>query len=503
MRRDTAPDFTIIGEGNLGEKARQLKDKTPSLKEIGFQVPHRTILAEGFFDGFLQRNGIGSRLSEVGGDVSVATRVLRGNLSAGDYSTLQDISVGYGSAPLMVRSSAEGDARGTGTYQSELVENKPGFIRKGLQRVLASYFSESAVDFRRDAQTGEGFGVIVEPVVGQALTKTYEYGGHTTEFFAPVLSGFGYTSTLKGEGYVNAVLGLGGGVDNNDGLKIGRTDIEAVKGDLSEHMLNQRDSERWHDPWERDKPQLLRRDGTGKAYHHPTKYQRRGSTYHQDMDLRKNEDFQNLNVLPLFEMMAQMEGAFGSPQYFEWAMTLENSAAKFWMLQVADVNKRADHMEFVDYGEVLFMAHTVTGTGIKDITKIANCWNPDDIEALNRFNQNNTDYALLYSSRLTTSFGVGRMRKLGYADFSNASVFLEIQDAQHVGSPVAHLGGQLDVTGKLFGVVDYEADVPPNWREFQAGEKIEDGIKVYEGQVKVVASEKQDKLIVYKQPEED
>lgn len=495
------PDFTIISEGNIGEKARQLVDKTPQLKAIGFHVPRRTILAEGYFDRFLQRNGIGTTLSEAADDVDVAHRVRAGSFPLEDFSTLQRICLSYGSAPLMVRSSAEGDARGTGTYTSELSENNPGLVRKALQKVLASYFSESAVAFRRDAQVGEGFGVIVEPVVGQQQTKTWEYGGGSVDFFAPVLSGFGYTSTLKGEGYVNAVPGLGGGVDTKDGLKLTRTSLAESDGNLLEHLLDDRRTDRYSDPWERDKPLLLRRDTDGRTYSAPTRYQRRGSVYHQDMDLYKNEGFRNLNVLPVFEMMSRMEEAFGKPQYFEWAMTLEGDQPKYWILQIADVNKRVDHVDFEDYGDVLMMAHTVTGSGIKDCTKIANCWNPTDIDALNRFNQQNTDYALVYSSRLTTSFGEGRMRKLAYGDFSNASVFIEIQDAKHVGSPVAHLGGQLDVTGKLFGVLDYDAETPPQWDELRAGRKDEDGIEVYQGKVKVVASEKQDKMIVYKTTE--
>lgn len=494
------PDFTIVGHGNVGEKARQLMEKTPVLKAIGFSVPRRTVLAEGYFDSFFQRNGIGTSLSSVDSNVSLAQRVKAGSFSLDDFTTLQRICASYGSVPLMVRSSAEGDARGTGTYSSELTENNPGFVRKALQKVLASYFSDSAIAFRRDAQTGEGLGVIVEPVVGQQLTKTYEYGGGTVEFFAPVLSGFGYTSTLKGEGYLNAVPGLGGGVDTKDGLKITRSSLEAVGGNLMEDLMDDRRDDRYSDPWGRDRPLLLRSGTEGKVYSSPTRYRRKASVYHQDMDLLRNDGFRNLNMLPAFEMMGRMEAAFGKPQYFEWAMTMEGGQPRYWILQIADVNKRADHMEFEDYGEVLFMAHTVTGTGIKECDKIANCWNPDDVDRLNRFNQQNRDYALIYSSRMTTSFGRDLCRKLEYADFSNASVFIEIQDAKHVGDPVAHLGGQLDVTGKLFGVLDYDAETPPNWDAVREAKIDEEGLKVFNGKIKVVASEKQDKMVIYKQP---
>src|SRR3989338_9315633 len=100
-------------------------------------------------------------------------------------------------------------------------------------------------------------------------------------------------------------------------------------------------------------------------------------------------------------------------------------------------------MDFEDLGDIIFMGHTVTGTGAKECHKIANCWNPNDVDPLHEFNQHHQNYVLLYSSRLTTA-ALGGARQLRYGDFSNASVFLEIQDARHIGDPVAHLGGQLD-----------------------------------------------------------
>ena len=111
----------------------------------------------------------------------------------------------------MLRSSAEGDARGTGTYKSAYTENGLPIVRKTLQNVLSSYFSQDAIAFRRDANTGEGFAIIIEPMIGQKIDNWC---------FAPVLSGFGYTSTSRGEGYISAVPGLGGGVESKDIEKI-------------------------------------------------------------------------------------------------------------------------------------------------------------------------------------------------------------------------------------------------------------------------------------------
>jgi hypothetical protein len=194
-------------------------------------------------------------------------------------------------------------------------------------------------------------------------------------------------------------------------------------------------------------------------------------------------------------MMRRMENNFRKPQYFEWAMTIEGGKPKYWIIQVADVDKKLDVMDFEDLGDIIFMGHTVIGTGEKECYKIANCQNPTDIDLLYEFNQQNKDYVLLFPSRLTT-FELSWVKRSGYSDFSNASVFLEIPDMRHMRDSVAHLGGQLDLTGKLFGVLDYDAEIPPQWDKFIPRVKEECGIKVYHGKVKVVASERQNKIVV-------
>ena len=53
--------------------------------------------------------------------------------------------------------------------------------------LITSFFSEDAIAFRKDAKTGEGFGIMVEPIIGQDMDCC----------FAPVLSGFGYNVGAK------------------------------------------------------------------------------------------------------------------------------------------------------------------------------------------------------------------------------------------------------------------------------------------------------------------
>ena len=75
--------------------------------------------------------------------------------------------------------------------------------------------------------------------------------------------------------------------------------------------------------------------------------------------------------------------------------------------------------------------------------------------------------------------------------------FFKMRDARHVsGDVVSHLGGQLDKTGKLFGVLDYNGEIKPDFEYFRSREKDEFGMKVYQGKVKAVASERQNKMVV-------
>jgi hypothetical protein len=494
-------DIEVIGNGNIGDKARQLIQKSPALRKIGFHTPKRTVLAEDYFDGFFQRNRLGDNLQGISVIDGIEDRIKHGSLTLDEFNTLVRVCDSYEDQPLAVRSSAEGDSRGTGTYKSTFTDSRVTSVRKSILKVIGSYFSNDAIAFRRDANTGEGFAVILEPIIGQRIEQEF-----SDNIFAPILSGFGYTSTSRGEGHVVMVPGLGGGVESRDGERITREIMQQFKGSLDEYLDSEKDAmfSYFREKVKR-KSKLLKTDReslsfdrgfTLDAYFAPSRHEKRGRVYPTSVEFTGELDrtFRELNLLPFFEMMKKMEDSFGKPQYFEWAMTLDNGQPKYWITQVADVNKKLDLMDFEDLGEVLFSAHTVTGTGIKESNKIANCWNPDDVARLYEFNKRNENYVLLFSSRMT-SRGVG-VRRLSYSDFSNARVFLEIQDAQHTGDPVAHLGGQLDMTGKLFGVLEYGGEIPPNWERFESKEQEEDGLRVYQGKVKTIASERQNRMVV-------
>lgn len=479
----------IIGKGNIGEKARQLTEKTPALIQLGFCTPRRVVLAEDYFDGFFQRNGFGRNLRDVQQVQDLEVKIRSGSLTSEEFQILRKVNNCYGGGliPLAVRSSAEGDSRGTGTYKSEFCEGHPAQLGIAVKRVLASYFSQDAIAFRRDAKTGEGFGIMIEPIIGQQIG----------EYIAPIISGFGYTSTSRGDGYVNVVPFLGGGVDTRDGERITENAVTKHGGTLGDYIYGAI-QEMAYSVMRRTA--LLRTKSGDHEYYSGKAFRRREKDYPNglmNVSLKLEETLQHqlgeLDFISFFQKMKKMERVFGKPQYFEWAVTIEYGEPKFWITQIADVNKRLDVMDFDDSGRVLFEGHTVTGTGIKTCDKIAECWNPGDESGLYGFNQENRNYVLLYSSRLTSRAGA---HSLHYSQFSNASVFLEIQDANHSGDPVAHLGGQLDMAGKFFAVLDHNEENPTQFDRFKEGCRKEHDISVYQRRVKVISSERQNRMVV-------
>lgn len=484
----------IVGNGNIGEKARQLLEKMSSLAKIGFSAPRRTVLAEGYFDGFFQRNGLGANLRSVEISEDLEAKIKNGSLTSEELEVLKTVILSYRKKPLVIRSSGEGDARGTGIYNSEFTVNSLEWVTESLQSVLASYFSTAATTFRMDANREEGFAVIVEPMIGQKIRS----------FFAPLLSGFGYTSTSRGEGYINIVPFLCGGVDSSYGERLTENILKGFNGSLARY----RDSAR-EDARVTLKTRLTRESGLlgtcnpdfssmnscyGKVFVRGSA-DTRGKVLNETSRLEGEikRVFDEVDLLPLFEMMKRMEDAFGRPQYFEWAMTTSKGKPKYWMLQIADVDKKLDVLDFGDLGEVLFSGHSVTGSGIKECDKIAYCIDYWQIESLRKFNQRNNDYVLLYSGKLTKGAPVAEMN---YEHYSNASVFIESPDSFHDEEPIDHLRGQMDLTGKLFAILDRGSVRMQQWRKFKTRLINENELQVYRGKVRIIGSEMQNRLVV-------
>lgn len=487
-------NFRQVSEGSIGDKAAELLYKTKQLHAIGFKTSERTVLTDGYFAEFFQRNDLGMNLSTVEISPDIENKIIHGSFSQEEFRALVEVCKEYeDKQPLAIRSSAVGDARGTGIYHSAFVENTPAGVTRAIKQVLASYFSPDAVAFRSDAGIAEGFGVLLEPLIGMQ----HEF------CFAPVLSGFGYTTTPRGAGYISAVPGLGGGVQSRDGESITRAQISEFNGNLGSYLYNEK-RKIFLQGAEVRRSALLKTDRDlggyntdfmGLGFVEGNEFQA-AHVHHGCLNFSAeiNTALGSLNLLPLFDMMDQMEKAFAAPQYFEWALTFEADTPVFWITQIADVLPGADDLRINTGGQTVFTGHSVVGTGVVSCDTVVVCSNSRSIPALAAFNEQQQDYILVYNSSLTSAAGVDGV-KLQYHHFNNASVLLEQQNIQHTGDPIAHFGGQLDMAKKLFAVLDSRFD--QNWdllQRLSGGE--DEGLQIYTGALRVQASERENQLLV-------
>jgi hypothetical protein len=423
---------------------------------------------------------------------STPNKIKRATFSQEQTDTLQNLCQRFGENPIVVRSSAAGDACGNGIYKSVVTVNEPESVQEALKTALASYFTQSAIDFRRDAKTGTGMGIIIEPLVGKKVNQ----------YFFPILSGFGYTSTINdNEGYVNVDPGFGCAVKSRYSERITKTMIDQHDGVLTKYIRDELSLiKNESKPYRRST--LLRQFADGIEYGHGEAFcfLDKEVRIKSDVSITKSNDFYevlNDNFGEIFQMMTQAEQRFGAPQYFEFAVTFDSGKSNFWVIQIADVTdleKETNYIDFDKTDKTLIEAHSVNISGIRNVSKTVFCFTEKDVDQLLSFNQRNTNYMLVYSSELLPDYKKAKIFN-EYEYFSNASVILQLQTTSnrtYANVAIGHYGGKLANTGKIFGVFGHKGEgyefIKPNTEEQSLG--------VYNGELTIKASSRQNRLIV-------
>jgi hypothetical protein len=225
---DPAQRFSRIGEGALGGKAEGLLRAREVLKRreaglakegIAVDVPALVVLATGFFDSFVERNGLSGLLDGGASDPAIAAAFHRAELPAelvGDLRTIaQEVQ-----APLAVRSSSRlEDALGrpfAGVYGTKMIPGSSPEVAARFRALLDAvkfvwastwfagarrYLAASGAGGRR-----ESMAVLVQEVVGT----------RRGELFYPEISGVARSVSVyplggarPEEGMVDLALGLG------------------------------------------------------------------------------------------------------------------------------------------------------------------------------------------------------------------------------------------------------------------------------------------------------
>ncbi len=420
--------WTIHGVGSIGEKAQELLIKTPAILESGFSMNERVVLAMGFFEAFYARNGI-LRTQDYD---ERHKRIMSASFTVQELETLAQISERFRGKPIAIRSSAHGDAKGTGVYESLFTANSESreknaiALGEGIKKVLASQFTENAVSFRKELGIPEGMAVMIEQAVGNFIGK---------DFFAPNYSGLGITSLPGGGRLIKLVSGMPTrAVQSTGAIRIILDDSGQIE------MLE--DSHLYHE----------NRFTIGETIE-----AKKDTLDKPSWAINSASDVLSLteNLPGLFGKMARLEALCGCPQYTEWAGAFDGSELKVTILQTADIMPKKDYFEFPKTPKnILASSDYVVGSTQTVSRGLVVVNTSRDIPHLRAYNKTHQNYVVAYKDDLM------RMEKqLSGSDVSNASAVIELPLQLHGGDPIQHWLGELDTRKKVFLISNLDPDL--------------------------------------------
>ncbi len=458
--------WEILGPDSIGDKAGNLLVKTRYAIKSGFTPNERVVLAMGFFEEYYSRN--------VKGASGKREQILNGVFSTREMESIDQIAGRFKGRAVVVRSSAFGDALGIGVYESRFVlDTSPEGISKAIKEVLASQYTDDAVEYRRVRGLPEGMAVIIEPVVATLVNE-----GH-----APNFSGIGFTKLPNGTSLLRVTAGLGTMVVRSTyGIKITYSNDKlempwfvGLKDDFT------------------SLPEETLRMLHGKVIE--------GAEGTSRVEVNSKSLVKRFIYEPrkLFAKMGKFEELCGVPQYIEWAgiyrptNPLSTGGMKFevTLLQTADA-KREDFVEVPKNPKnVLAETNYVMGSGRKECPELVVVRTENSIPALRRYNGDHKGYAVAYDGKLHT----GENPKLSFHDLSNASVVIDYGFA-HIKDPASHWEGLMKATSKIFLVTDLDEGVLEKLREEGKTGNIGENAGLYVANFVVSACMRQQRAVV-------
>lgn len=509
-RRVPGTNIRLYGDGAIGDKAAGFVAKAQQWAQLGLQSPPRRILAEGAIDCMVRRAGVADRFQDL--PVAPETQQVLAQANLVEPLFWQPYLQRQQGHPMFVRSSAFGDGRGVGFYDSRALSPTLAQLQGVLRTVLSSYFSPQALEYRAQLGLDAGMGIICEPICGDAVGLLGRGGCFYDDIVgvAPVLSGHGYSSTSRGEGYVVVTAGLGGAVEGIGGERITAQDLAKHEWNLGKlvaardfqslksmgfnvpplrSVLNQNN---WtYDPTIIDMPEaaylaqaFIDRYGEASVEPHMLAWQ------HANGGL-STAPVQNVPLRPVFDALERSEQLFGTRQYLEFAVTWEAGAYQYWFIQGADVAPNAaGHVDFsAAHGQPVISGYHVLGEGIRDVEHLVICTR--DQWTLSEFNKRGMPYILAFDSDFTYDHN-----EFDYRCWSNAVALLELPNHRaHAADPIGHFGGKLEATDTYFACLDREQKA-----RVLAAYPGDDSFAVHTGQFRVAASASQNRLMLYENP---
>jgi len=476
--------FTVYGEG-IGEKARQLMSKAQPILDSGFALDRRNVLGWSFFSDFLKRCGAEGAL--VDKNVQTARKlIIKGKFNDAELKVIMEICKDLCEYQVLaVRSSAEGDANGTGVYDSFYTPNRVENVCAYAKMVLASHFIEKAAWFRQTAKVGEGMGVMIEPLVADEVgySTTNSQGNEIyvkNGAYAPIVSGMGRTHSYAAGGpYIGLVQGFAKNFVNDP-----RYGMIITKENLRYNLSKLRN----------EKAYL----SGPKSSHHMGSFSDRALVITNNGKLVEARisspiDTENIEFGDVFENINKLHKNCGDiPQYFEYATNIANGKPTYHITQIADDPRSNFIFEpCKDSKLVLGQAWFVLGGGARKTSHLVHIREERGWARLGRINNAHDSYVLIFTD---TTIGDANL-EFSCANLSNAAVIGEhgSSSADALRNFGAHFGGVMSMVNKIllaFPTFGQAGLRTRNFSDNASAVSSFDGGVVYEIPLKTVASEK-------------
>jgi len=531
--------WTIIGNGSIGAKAEELRNKTWPALASGFTTHRRFVLAMELMKAFRVRNNLQNGMFDGLEDYKIDAMKKTFEFSPEEIEIARKILQALPKTPLVVRSSAHADCLGTGIYDSDFISNNLSEkdnlkqLLVAIRNVLASEFYPDGIAFRRNMGIPEGMAVIIEPVFGVKNRSRPEYEEYDKdgkevyeEFFAPFYGGIGYTSTS----YSGPLIGVGAGIPT----KVMETGgIEMIEGDTRRLIDLFGNPENVHGFLRKDERAICG-SSSDQTFEDLTK------THGISLASGYVEEIYSPETFPIFERekldwlfskLRILEQLIGKPQRIEWAAidkqlekrTFFNgfdgvpgindffraeqerqpkSKPNVCMLQIGEVNPKQEFYHFSDSERTIMRSRYVKGTGIRECNGLVWIRTESELGLLRKYNAENKEHITMYPEGMTRV----KRKILSFHNLSNSSLVVEMMEqnallhGHHDNTPLSHFGGALEANNILFMVVT-DGSLDDMWDKIIGRRKIIKGsgdskLWVFEGKFRVTMSDAQKRAVV-------
>lgn len=447
---------TVLGGNIVGDKAAGLYAASPHLQQSQWNFGQQWVIASEVVDRFVRHNGISDGLAYPLYLPQLAESVRQGDFTPELHALMPYLAQQLPQRPLMMRSSAAGDAAGTGTYVSVPTYPTVQHVGTAFREVVASYFSDKAFAYRSKTGAPPELAVMAMPLTAQRV-ESYSFNREeNVPAWASLLSGWGVTQVAGGEALAGMVPGLFLDVEEGDVAVLARQDCAGgiMLGDYEHSLYSQ--LVRAQVSLNPMGPLLIRKLAGRRGFHGSCLANDSGLGEHLDcgIELAKSVYLGARAWQPqeLFDALEQLPALLGAQYYVEWALTLTSSLApQLWLNQIA--HKRVAH----DSGAVplqgaMFDGVAAYGSGRRRLDGLVEIFNADELPALRKYNATHQNYGLIYRAQLASGFGDAG---LNIAACGNAgALFCFGADAHALRRPIDHWGGALEAMDIWFGTVE-------------------------------------------------